>query len=508
MKLSASSVTANSCLPPQRSQKSQNVAGLEAGVDGAAAIGHRDAAAPLRRRARRSRASSTRGDLGIAGVAQDVEVEAIADAGRIESRHHRRRDCGSPAPAARCGRKIRIAVEAVIGSSPRMRADRRDDAATGSRRKAHDQEADQRRSRSRSPIQGSVIANNSSSSDIERRRSRRPTARRPRAPAGRRWSTATSAANSTRRPDNNPVGTGAYAQIREYATLRHARQLPYARSVRAGYSRRRGFIVQSGASVAGGRGDGAGALVCRARPGRNPRGAAGAARRRRGARARALRRAQPRAPRRWSLPAGCRRANIERMRAPFMGGRFPVPGEIRLRHGRPGRGRAGGAARPHGLRAASAPDHVQSAGRRRRAGARRRAAAARGAGRQHGDGAQRDLGCGAGPGRPDRGGRRRRGRRAGRLICARGIAGAEVTLVDIDPARGGSGRGRSASNFATPDAAPSDCDCRVPRQRHARPGLRTALVARRRRSDRARAELVRRRRRCRCRSAARSTAAG
>ena len=31
------------------------------------------------------------------------------------------------------------------------------------------------------------------------------------------------------------------------------------------------------------------------------------------------------APSAWSMPAGCRRANIERMRAPFMGGAFPFP---------------------------------------------------------------------------------------------------------------------------------------------------------------------------------------
>ena len=53
-------------------------------------------------------------------------------------------------------------------------------------------------------------------------------------------------------------------------------------------------------------------------------------------------------------------SEYQRMRAPFMGGQLPVPGEIRLRHGRRGRGRAGGARRPQRLCAASPPDQVRS----------------------------------------------------------------------------------------------------------------------------------------------------
>ena len=59
------------------------------------------------------------------------------------------------------------------------------------------------------------------------------------------------------------------------------------------------------------------------------------------------------------------------------------------------------------------------------------------------------------------------------FLCAR-IEGAEVTLVDIDPAREALARALGLT-FATPDAAPADCDFRVPCQRHAPRGLPTAL---------------------------------
>ena len=101
------------------------------------------------------------------------------------------------------------------------------------------------------------------------------------------------------------------------------------------------------------------------------------------------------APSGWSFRA---RAG-ERIRAharALHGRRVSVPGEIRLRHGRPGRGRAAE------LRKAASSSRCirirpcSRAGRGRGAGARGRAAA-RGARRQHGDGAQRGLGRRAGP---------------------------------------------------------------------------------------------------------------
>ncbi len=55
---------------------------------------------------------------------------------------------------------------------------------------------------------------------------------------------------------------------------------------------------------------------------------------------------------------------------PFMGGAFPFPVKYGYAMVGPGRGRPGAAARPHRLRAASAPDRVRASGRRghRRAG--------------------------------------------------------------------------------------------------------------------------------------------
>ena len=186
-------------------------------------------------------------------------------------------------------------------------------------------------------------------------------------------------------------------------------------SVRAGYTRRQGLLVQRRSGCGGRRGAGAGALVRRAGPGRNP--ARSGFRRSRTARSAccALYSAISRGTEALIAAGRVPESEYQRMRAPFMAGSFPVPGEIRLRHGRRGRGRAGGADRPQRLRAASPSDQVRSAGRGRGAGARRHPAVARGARGQHRDCAQRDMGRRAGPLRTHRGRRRGRGRRAGRI---------------------------------------------------------------------------------------------
>ena len=138
--------------------------------------------------------------------------------------------------------------------------------------------------------------------------------------------------------DNSPVGTGTYSQIRGDAP-RHARQLPYPLGPCWIYPAA-GLLVQLEGDERGGRrGGGAGALVRRAGPGRNPAGAASAARGRPGPGARALQRDQPghrgadrrRPGARERIPAHARAVH---------GRQLPVPGEIRLRHGRRGRGRA------------------------------------------------------------------------------------------------------------------------------------------------------------------------
>ena len=63
------------------------IAGLEAGVDGAAAVGDRHAAAPLRGE-RGEAAILQRRDVVLAGVAQDVEVERARGSGGVDLAHH------------------------------------------------------------------------------------------------------------------------------------------------------------------------------------------------------------------------------------------------------------------------------------------------------------------------------------------------------------------------------------------------------------------------------------
>ena len=65
-----------------------DVAGLVAAVLGAAAVGHGEAAAPLLRELGEARILGGGGG-GVAGVAQHVEMEAVADAGGGEALQHR-----------------------------------------------------------------------------------------------------------------------------------------------------------------------------------------------------------------------------------------------------------------------------------------------------------------------------------------------------------------------------------------------------------------------------------
>ena len=103
--------------------------------------------------------------------------------------------------------------------------------------------------------------------------------------------------------------------------------------------------------------------------------------------------------------------------------------------------------------------------------------------------------------RPDRGGRRRRGRGARRAGSAPRLPGAEVTLVDVNPARaalaaalgcGFAAAGRRAGGLRSRRSTPAP----------APPGSRRRSAARGARGDGGRGELVRRPARWRCRSAA------
>ena len=106
----------------------------------------------------------------------------------------------------------------------------------------------------------------------------------------------------------------------------------------------------------------------------------------------------------------------ERMRAPFMAGRFPFP--VKYGYASVGVVEAGPAELLGGNVFALYPhqtifDVPAEAVVPVPAGI---LAAARGAGGQHGNRAERNMGCGTGAVRSDRGGRRRRGWRAGRIF--------------------------------------------------------------------------------------------
>ncbi len=149
-------------------------------------------------------------------------------------------------------------------------------------------------------------------------------------------------------------------------------------------------------------------------------------------------------------------SEYERMRAPAMAGAFPFP--VKYGYASVGRVEAGPgelagktvfALHPHQCK-------FNIAVGRGAAVARGRAAAARGARGQHGDCAERGLGRAAGP--------------ADRIaivgagvvgvlvgyLCGR-LAGAEVTLIDIDPSRAAIARALGVE-FAAPRNAPRDCD--------------------------------------------------
>ena len=65
-----------------------DVAGLVGGVDRTAPVGDRDPVAPARGKRCETRLLAAR-DVGVAGVAEDIEMETLAAAGGIEARQHR-----------------------------------------------------------------------------------------------------------------------------------------------------------------------------------------------------------------------------------------------------------------------------------------------------------------------------------------------------------------------------------------------------------------------------------
>ena len=106
IKLSVSSVTANSCRSPQRSQKSQKLPALKPVLIVAPPVGHRDAAVPFGRE-RTEALFLQRRDVGVVGVAQHIEMEMVACAGQLAQHGvevadhalgrlvaHEDRDCG------------------------------------------------------------------------------------------------------------------------------------------------------------------------------------------------------------------------------------------------------------------------------------------------------------------------------------------------------------------------------------------------------------------------------
>ena len=119
-----------------------DIAGLEADIVGATPVGERDAPAPELRK-RREACVLGRGDVGLAGVAQHIDMEAFADAARRKAREHRLQQPRDPV-----GRLVADAQKdggrggnrLVAAHTARHRRDRRDRVA----RKAHDQKADGR----------------------------------------------------------------------------------------------------------------------------------------------------------------------------------------------------------------------------------------------------------------------------------------------------------------------------------------------------------------------------
>ena len=250
---------------------------------------------------------------------------------------------------------------------------------------------------------------------------------------------------------------------------------------------------------------GQGALVCRRRPGRDARGAGGRARSGRGAGAGAVRRDQPR----HRAAGPCRPGAGERARAharAVHGRRVSVPGEVRLCHGRAGRGRPGRAAdrtvfalHPHQSRLHACrptPWFPCPATSRRRAPCS--------------PPTWRPRSMRSGTARPARPTASPSSAAAWwgcwSPICARGCRARDVTVVDIVPvARRARARARRPLRGARRGAG--RLRSRLPCQRHRR-RARDRAAARRRGGDGRGAELVRRAATSRRRSARRSTAAG
>ena len=489
MTLSASSMTANSWSLPQRSQKSRMLPALKPSIVRAATVGERDAPAPGGGERREARVLGG-GERRLAGVAEHVDMEAVADAVRGETSHHR--------------------VEQADHLVRRLVADAQQDRGRGGDRLVAAHAPDNRRDRGdriarkrmiRSPMvafqkpityQGSVTVKRTT-----RRRSTRPEAAGRKRDhgepdeAGNRQSD--QATKNNRRPPSRArdgprhgllsgnrssmqalfrVFSGVYNDASTPTTWIAGRSPADMRKV---VTRMRGKALWY---------VGPGRAELREEPVAEP----GI---RRGAGAGALRRHQPR----HRAAGPCRPGAGERARAharALHGRRVSVSGQVRLRHGRAGRGRAGGPARSARLLPASAPERVHASGRggvsRSRATSRRSAPCSRPIWRP------RSTPCGmARPGPADRiaivgGGL------VGLLVaylCAQ-LPGTEVTVVDIAPSRAAVAH-LIGARFAAPVSAPADCDLVFHASANAGRTCHRA-AARRRRGAHRRAELVRQRR--------------
>ena len=151
MKLSVSSVTIEVVPVAPALAEIAEVAGLEAGVDRAPPVGDRNAALAIARpgrrrpvpRPRRYRAGWCRSARrGGSGPPTPAARQILASW---------RRDCGSPARAARCARTSRSPSTPRSGSSSRHAPACRHHHGDRIARKPHDAESRWRRSRSRSP---------------------------------------------------------------------------------------------------------------------------------------------------------------------------------------------------------------------------------------------------------------------------------------------------------------------------------------------------------------------
>ena len=221
IRLSASSTMREVVLRAPALAEVADVAGLEAGVLRAAAIGDRNDARASRWPVRRSRLLG-RGDGGIVGVAQHVERETD----RRRRRAARPSSSGDRWRMIRSGGSLRMqtrmAVEAVIGSSPRTRAAAGVTEATGSRAK---------RMMRRPMVAFQKPITNHGSVTANRTTRTRSTASKPPAESAtaqqpdqaRRSKHPTSVKNSTRRRVGRPVGAASTASSRrDWSTMNEA----------------------------------------------------------------------------------------------------------------------------------------------------------------------------------------------------------------------------------------------------------------------------------------------